>query len=226
MTTGLNVLGGTNGTFSFAIANPSGLIPYGKPSVVSAGSNGVQHFQSRPDLEPPSITVTKDTAPASAGDIFVAPRDGPLQNGPLILDPHGKVVWFLPYPVSEKLAITNFRVQNLFGQPVLTWWVGNTDAGYGRGRGSHLQPQLPADRDRARRQRPRRGLARIPRDSPGRRVHHRCLARAPSRRAAGDGRLGRAGDRHQHRPRAVRVAFARPHPAQRVVHEGSAQRAV
>jgi Arylsulfotransferase (ASST) len=135
VTTNLDILGATNGTFSFAIANPSGLIPYGKLSVVSAGRNGVQRFQSRPDLEPPSITVTKDTAPASDGDIFVAPRDGPLQNGPLILDPHGKVVWFLPYPVTEKLAITNFRVQNVFGQPVLTWWAGNTDAGYGRGEG-------------------------------------------------------------------------------------------
>lgn len=135
VSSGLNVLGGTNGTFSFSIANPSGLIPLGKLYTVSAGATGVQQFQSRPDLEPPSITVTKNTAPASAGDIFVAPRDGPLQNGPLILDPHGKVVWFLPYPVSEKLAVTNFRVQNLSGQPVLTWWVGNTDAGYGRGNG-------------------------------------------------------------------------------------------
>lgn len=135
VSTGLNVLGGTNGTFSFAIANPSGLIPFAKPYTVKAGANGVQHFQSRPDLEPPSITVTRDTAPASSGDIFVAPRDGPVQNGPLILDSHGKVVWFLPYPVSEKIAITNFRVQNLFGQPVLTWWQGNTDAGYGRGEG-------------------------------------------------------------------------------------------
>jgi Arylsulfotransferase (ASST) len=133
--TGLDLLGGSNGTFNFTIANPAGLIPYVKPYVAAAGSNGVQHFRSRPDLEPPSITVTHDTAPPSAGDIFVAPRDGPLQNGPLILDPHGKVVWFLPYPVSEKLAVTNFRVQNLSGQPVLTWWVGNTDAGYGRGEG-------------------------------------------------------------------------------------------
>jgi Arylsulfotransferase (ASST) len=135
VTTGLNILGGTNGTFSFAIANPSGLIPLSKLYTVEAGTNGVQHFQSRPDLEPPSITVTKDTAPASDGDIFVAPRDGPLQNGPLILDSHGKVVWFLPYPVSEKLSVTNFRVQNMLGQRVLTWWVGNTDAGYGRGEG-------------------------------------------------------------------------------------------
>jgi hypothetical protein len=53
VSTGMNVLGGTNGTFSFAIANPSGLIPLGKPYTVSAGANGVQHFQSRPDLEPP-----------------------------------------------------------------------------------------------------------------------------------------------------------------------------
>ena len=92
--------------------------------------------------------------------------------------------------------------------------------------GDHLQPQLPADRDGARGQRPGSGLARIPRDSPGRRVHHGCLARALARPAAGDDRLGRPGDRHQHRPRSVRMAFARPHPDQRVVHEGSAQRAV
>jgi Arylsulfotransferase (ASST) len=135
VTTGVDVLGGSNGTFSFTIANPAGLIPYGKPYVAPAGSNGVQHFHSRPDLEPPSITVTKDAVPPSAGDIFVAPRDGPLQNGPLILDPHGRVVWFLPYPISEKLAVTNFQVQSLAGRAVLTWWVGNTDAGYGRGEG-------------------------------------------------------------------------------------------
>jgi hypothetical protein len=133
--TGLNVIGNNNGTFSCGIGQGSGLIPYGKPYVVSAGSNGVRHFRSRPDLEPPSITMTKDAAPASDGDIFVAPRDGPTQNGPLILDSHGKVVWFLPYPVSQNTSITNFRVQNLYGQPALTWWQGNTDAGYGRGEG-------------------------------------------------------------------------------------------
>ena len=135
VSTGLNVLGGDDGTFSFGIAQPAGLIPYGKPYVAPAGSNGVQHFHSRPDLQPPAVTVTKDAAPASGGDIFVAPRSGPAQNGPLILDARGQMVWFLPYPVSEKTAITNFRVQSLYGQPVLTWWQGNTDAGYGRGEG-------------------------------------------------------------------------------------------
>jgi len=31
--------------------------------------------------------------------------------------------------------VTDFRVQQLSGQPVLTWWQGNTNAGHGRGEG-------------------------------------------------------------------------------------------
>ena len=135
VSTGLNLLGGDGGTFSFGVAQPAGLIPYGKPYVAPTGSNGVLHFHSRPDLQPPSVTVTKNAAPVSEGDIFVAPRSGPAQNGPLILDSNGQVLWFLPYPVSEKTAITDFRVQSLYGQPVLTWWQGDTNAGYGRGEG-------------------------------------------------------------------------------------------
>jgi hypothetical protein len=135
VSTGLPVTGAANGTFAFAIAQSNGLVPYGNLPVVSAGSNGLQHFRSRPDLEPPSITVTEDKAPASSGDIFLTPQFGPAQDGPMILDPHGKLVWFDPYPVSENTLISDFRVQNLYGQAVLTWWQGNTNAGQGRGEG-------------------------------------------------------------------------------------------
>ncbi len=135
VTTHLNVIGGTGGTFSFGVAHPAGLLAFGKLPLVPAGGNGVRHFRSRPDLQPASVTVTKDAAPASNGDIFVAPQFGPTQDGPMILDPQGNVVWFLPYPVSTETLITDFRVQSLHGQPVLTWWQGNTNAGHGRGEG-------------------------------------------------------------------------------------------
>lgn len=131
--TSLNVVGATNGTFSFGIAHSTGLIPYGKLPVVPAGADGVQHFRSRPDLQPPSVQVTKDSAPASDGDIFLSPQFGPAQDGPMILDPKGNLVWFQPYPVSENTLIANFEVQNLYGQPVLTWWQGNTNGDDGRG---------------------------------------------------------------------------------------------
>lgn len=135
VSTHMNVVGGQNGTFSFTIAHPSGLLPYGKLPLVSAGANGVQHFRSRPDLQPAALTVTKNSAPASDGDIFLTPQFGPAQNGPMILDAQGNLVWFQSYPVSKNLLISDFRVQNLYGQPVLTWWQGNTNSGFGRGLG-------------------------------------------------------------------------------------------
>ena len=135
VTTHVSVAGSSNGTFSFQIAQPWGLLPYGKLPLVPAGRNGVQHFRSRPDLQPAGVTVTQDRAPASEGDIFVAPQFGPVQDGPMILDPHGELVWFDPFPVSHNTLVTDFRPQQLEGQPVLTWWQGNTNSGHGRGEG-------------------------------------------------------------------------------------------
>jgi Arylsulfotransferase (ASST) len=135
VSTGLNVIGGTNGSFSFVIGRPSRPLAFGNLPLVSAGANGLQHFRSRPDLQPASLTVTKNSTPASEGSFFVAPQFGPAQGGPMILDPQGNLVWFQPYPVSTNTLITDFRAQSLNGQPVLTWWQGNTRSGYGRGLG-------------------------------------------------------------------------------------------
>ena len=112
-----------------------GSLPYGKLTLVPAGRNGVQHFRSRPDLQPAAVTVTENHAPGGEGDIFVAPQFGPMQDGPMILDPDGNFVWFSPFRVSQNTFVTDFRVQQLDGQPVLTWWQGNTNSGHGRGEG-------------------------------------------------------------------------------------------
>jgi len=145
VTTGLDVIGGSGGKFSFAIAHPARPIPAAALPRVPAGSDGVQHFHSEPGLQPASVTVTKDSAPASAGDIFLAPQYGPNQDGPMILDPQGRLVWFDPTSISSKLLTTDFRTQTLFGQPVLTWWQGYTNDGSGRGAGyiynSDYQPE-------------------------------------------------------------------------------------
>ncbi|HET7050091.1 MAG TPA: arylsulfotransferase family protein [Solirubrobacteraceae bacterium] len=135
VTTQLVVIGSTNGQFSFRIEHPAPPLPPMTLPQVAAGANGLQHFRSRPDLQPPSITVSRNSAPASNGDIFLTPQFGPTQNGPMILDPSGKVVWFQPTPISRKTLFTDFRVQSLHGQPVLTWWQGSTNAGSGRGIG-------------------------------------------------------------------------------------------
>jgi hypothetical protein len=145
VTTGLALTGGSAGTFTFQIAHPARpMLPTALPQA-PAGSNGVQRFRSQPGLQPPAISVTKNSAPAAAGDIFLAPQFGPSQDGPMILDPQGRLVWFDPTPLSSKLLTTDFRTQTLFGQPVLTWWRGYTNAGSGRGAGyiysSSYQPE-------------------------------------------------------------------------------------
>ena len=135
VSTSLNIIGGQNGTFTFQIEHPSWPIKPGPLPVVPNGPGAVQHFPSRPDLLPPALWVSKDTAPSSEGDIFVAPQFGPVQNGPMILDSTGRLVWFDPFPVTEKELVTDFRVQNLYGQPVLTWFQGYTNDGTGEGEG-------------------------------------------------------------------------------------------
>ncbi len=80
-----------------------------------------QSFHSRPDLQPPTVTVTAHAPGATPGEIFIAPYSGPGQYGPMILDEDGAVVWFKPLsPTGTRAA--DFRVQQYEGKPVLTWW--------------------------------------------------------------------------------------------------------
>jgi hypothetical protein len=87
-----------------------------------------QSFRSRPDLKPPTVTVTTHAAGTSAGDLFIAPYSGPGQYGPMILDEDGAMVWFKPLsPQGTRAA--DFRVQQYEGKPVLTWWQDPLTAG-------------------------------------------------------------------------------------------------
>jgi Arylsulfotransferase (ASST) len=94
-------------------------------------------FRSRPDLNPPGVGVAVPASGAVApGYVFVAPKtgpgyEGPVQNGPMIVDNAGHVVWFRPMRGGDVRAM-DFKVQQYRGEPVLTWYegVGTT---YGRG---------------------------------------------------------------------------------------------
>jgi hypothetical protein len=134
VTTGLNIVGGDNGLFRFRIDHPR---PYPRYSPLphATAPNDLQHFYSAPGLIPAAVRVTENRAPASEGDIFVAPQYGPAENGPMILDPGGRLIWFRPYPIGRGILATDFRTQNLDGQRVLTWWQGNSNQGSGRGVG-------------------------------------------------------------------------------------------
>lgn len=96
------------------------------PNVALAAGDNLQHFVSRPDLRPPRVTARGTTTDF----VFLAPSSGPGQRGAMILDGHGNLVWF--HPVAEKV-VTDFKVQQLHGRPVLTWWEGKSRHGLGEG---------------------------------------------------------------------------------------------
>jgi hypothetical protein len=132
--TSLNIAGATNGTFSFTVAQPASIPrPFHWPA---AGRNrgDVQFFHSRKDLAPPAVRVTvRQKRGVAAGDIFVSSQYGPVQDGPMILDPYGNLVWFKS--LSGDDSASDFRVQTYHGAPVLTWWQGYVSAGVGVGEG-------------------------------------------------------------------------------------------
>jgi len=93
-------------------------------------AGGVQRFRSRPDLRPPAVRVTRRSRGTAPGQIFVAPLNGPGQDGPMIVDDRGELVWF--HPLRRRTAM-DFRVQRYRGEPVLTWWQGRFVRGWGQG---------------------------------------------------------------------------------------------
>jgi hypothetical protein len=97
----------------------------------SAQSKVARIFRSRPDLRPPTIDVaTQAHGHTTPGYIFVAPKKGGGQYGPMILDYRGQPVWFRPVQDDGEYAM-DFKVQHYRGEPVLTWAEGRVVAGHG-----------------------------------------------------------------------------------------------
>ena len=130
VSTSLNIEGSGTGAYQFQVATPAGSLPLLKRPQLPRVNGDVWYFRTRPDLTPAAVTITKSD-PGLAGDIFVAPQIGPLEQGPEIIGPRGGLIWFDPVPTND--AATDFRVQTYRGQPVLTWWQGNETTGVGVG---------------------------------------------------------------------------------------------
>lgn len=125
------VIGAAGGDFSFTIGDSTGRKnrPVEMPNV---GRGTVQSFRSRPDLEPPSVTVSTVKPGRAPGLVFLAPKAGRGQDGPMIIDDAGRLVWFKP---MDGNIPADFRVQSFEGKPVLTWWEGRLYGGDGDGVG-------------------------------------------------------------------------------------------
>jgi Arylsulfotransferase (ASST) len=118
--------------FHFVVATID-VLPYSPPSPhPDKDPDEVQHFHSRPELQPPAIAVSVRSPGTAAGYLFAAPYAGPGPSGPLIFNEAGEAVWFDPLPTGTEA--TNLQVQSYDGQPVLTWWQGTIPPqGFGEG---------------------------------------------------------------------------------------------
>jgi Arylsulfotransferase (ASST) len=112
-------------------------IPLAAVAAASAGCGGgggptppFQHFRSRPDLKPPPVRIFTPAHGTAPGYVLIAPKKNVVQAGPMIVDNHGRLVWFRPLNTR---GVTDFRVQSYRGRPVLTWWRGRPIHGQGDG---------------------------------------------------------------------------------------------
>jgi hypothetical protein len=117
--------------FSFRVAYPVGQIPDTGLHIVSRRPGDVMRFHSRPDLVPPAVRMDSRPSIPVGGRIFLAPEEGPVQSGPMILDPDGSLIWFQPVPKGQ--VASDFKVQRYLGQRVLTWFEGYIGSGAGNG---------------------------------------------------------------------------------------------
>ena len=124
--------GATELRFWFQVAVPASTpVPVPGTGISSADATvassaneprGSFSFHTLPGFRPPVFSISTDDDPAS-GDIFLTPNHT-FQRGPMILDGHGRLVWFQP---TRGGAAYNLEVQRYHGQPVLTWWQGAVD---------------------------------------------------------------------------------------------------
>ncbi len=109
------------------------------PPPAKPGAN--QSFVSAPTLQPPTVSLSASPA-ASGGDIFLTTDSGYGQNGAMIVDGSGRLVWFQPAAKGD--AVEDLQAQTYAGRPVLTYWQGHIDFDVGFGSdtilGTNYQP--------------------------------------------------------------------------------------
>ncbi len=103
-------------------------------TAVRAGGQ-VQRYVSRPDLQPAAVVVSTSHPGQSAGLVLTDSHGGPGQQGVMVLDGRGDLVWFNPVsagPTPARRAM-NLRAQTYRGKPVLSWFEGAVVYGHGQG---------------------------------------------------------------------------------------------
>ena len=106
---------------SFVVGSLGALAALSRSPFAFAAPSSTAQYVSRPDLTPPVLSVAKRDPGAADGYVFVAPFAGDKNGTAMIVDDAGNPVWIR----QSRSLIMNFRVQQLDGRPVLTWWEGS-----------------------------------------------------------------------------------------------------
>jgi hypothetical protein len=118
--------------FHFVVSHPDRSLATSTSQHYIHDLNELQHFHTRPEIEPPVLKVLQSSAAQAPGYLFAAAYNGPGPSGPEIFEPSGNLIWFEPLP--EGIEATDLQVQQLNGQPVITWWQGRIPPqGFGQG---------------------------------------------------------------------------------------------
>jgi hypothetical protein len=130
--TSTKVRDATAGDFSFTVARPAApanAVALAEIDPDDVAALGERAYVTRPDLHVPDIDVVTNTDDASHDDgpFFLTPAGG-AQAGTMIVTGGGEPVWFAPNP-----SATDLQVQQLHGEPVLTWFEGTSHGSYGEG---------------------------------------------------------------------------------------------
>ena len=89
-----------------------------------------RRYRSRPDLTAPPVDVAAPVGSVAPGLVFITPNNGVAPDGLLMTDNAGKPIWIRPDTGSYA---ANFRPSVYGGKPVLTWWEGAVNGGFGSG---------------------------------------------------------------------------------------------
>ncbi len=108
--------------------------PKGAPATPGSDEGDVQTFRTYPELRPAAIKIGTSSNLQAPGLILMDSHFGPGQQGPIVLDGNGDLVWFNPLSeTGQPLRAFNLKAQSYKGQPVLTWWQGKVVSGHGEG---------------------------------------------------------------------------------------------
>jgi hypothetical protein len=129
VTTSVDIVNAAHGDFTFNVGQPTGR-KNRPPEPPNVGQVAVQRYQTRRDLLPPAVSVSTNEPGHAPGLVFLAPKGGHGQDGVMIVNDEGQLVWF--HPTKGRIP-ADFRVQTYFGKPVLTWWEGRLYGGDGDG---------------------------------------------------------------------------------------------